>query len=104
MSDVAVVMTTAGSQEEAARIAAALVERRLAACVNVIPGVISTYRWKGNVVSEPECLLLVKTRIDRFEEVRSAIRELHSYELPEIVMIEVSKVDPEYAKWIDDSM
>jgi periplasmic divalent cation tolerance protein len=101
MSEHAVVLTTAGSEAEASRIAQALVERRLAACVNVVPGVASTYRWQGAVRTDPEWLLVVKTRRDRFEEVRAAIRELHSYELPEVVMLGVEEGDAAYLAWID---
>jgi periplasmic divalent cation tolerance protein len=64
----------------------------------------STYRWKGAVRSDAEWLLVIKTQSDRFEEVRAAVRELHSYELPEVVMIEPSAVDPAYAAWIDASV
>ena len=101
MSGIVVVLSTAGSQDEASRIASALVERRLAACVSVVPGVLSTYRWEGAVQTAPEWLLVVKTKADRFEDVRVAIRELHSYELPEIVMIEAGRIDAGYAAWID---
>jgi len=104
MSGIAVVLSAAGSQDEAAKIARGLVERRLAACVNVIPGVASTYRWKGEIQTETEWLLVVKTHTDRFEEVRAAIRELHSYELPEVVMIEIDRVDPDYRAWIEASL
>ena len=104
MSGIAVVMTTASSQEEGSRIARALVDRRLAACVNVVPGVISTYRWKGAVHTEPEWMLVIKTRADRFDAVRLAIRELHSYELPELVMVDVAAADPAYLAWIDESI
>jgi len=104
MSGTALVLTSAGSQDEAARIARALVERRLAACVNVLPNVVSTYRWEGSIQSETEWLLIVKTRVDRFEELRSAILELHSYELPEVVMIEAERVDAAYLAWIDASL
>jgi periplasmic divalent cation tolerance protein len=104
MSGIAVVLTTAGSEAEASALAKTLVERQLAACVNVVPGLSSTYRWKGAVAEDAEWLLVIKTRTDRFEEVRAAIRELHSYELPEVVMIEASRVDPAYRAWIDDSV
>jgi len=104
MSENAVVLCTAGSEAEASRIAGALVERRLAACVNVVSGVSSTYRWQGAVRTDPEWLLLVKTRCDRFEEIRVAIRELHSYELPEIVMLEIASGDAAYLAWIDASL
>ena len=101
MSEIAVVMSTAGSLDEATRIGRALVERRLAACVNVIPNVVSIYRWEGSIQTDSEWLLIVKTRAERFEEVRSLIVELHTYELPEIVMIEPSRVDPAYRAWIE---
>jgi periplasmic divalent cation tolerance protein len=104
MSGNAVVFCTAGCEAEASRIASALVERRLAACVNVLPGIKSTYRWEGAVRTDAEWLLIVKTRRDRFEEVRSAIRELHSYELPEIVMLDIAEGDPAYLAWIDDAI
>jgi len=104
MSGIAVVLTTAGSEAEASTIAKALVERQLAACVNVVAGVSSTYRWKGAVTTDAEWLLVVKTRTERFEAVRAAIRELHSYELPEVVLIEAAAVDPAYAAWIDASL
>ena len=99
-----VVLTTAGSEAEAASIAGALVERRLAACVNVVPGVRSTYRWEGAVRTESEWLLLVKTERDRFDAVRSAIKELHSYELPEIVMIDIRDGDAGYLAWMAESV
>ena len=104
MSEHAVVLCTAGSELEAARIARELVERDLAACVNVVPGVQSTYRWEGAVRTEAEWLLVVKTRRDCFDEIRSAIRELHSYELPEIVMLGFDRADAAYLAWIDASV
>jgi periplasmic divalent cation tolerance protein len=104
MSGSAVVLSTVGSEEEASRIARTLVERRLAACVNVVPGVSSTYRWQGAVRTDAEWLLVVKTRADRFGEVRDAIRELHSYEVPEIVMLDIADGDRDYLTWIDASL
>ena len=101
MGEHAVVVTTAGSEDEARRIASALVERRLAACVNVMPRIQSTYRWKDAIEQAEEWMLLVKTRRERFEAVAAAIRELHSYELPEVVMLDVPGGDPRYLAWID---
>ncbi len=101
---IALILTTAGSEAEASGIARTLVERRLAACVNVIPRVQSTHRWKGEVRTEAEWLLVVKTSRDRFEAVREAIRSLHSYEVPEIVMLPVEAGDAEYLAWIDESV
>jgi periplasmic divalent cation tolerance protein len=104
MSGHAIVLCTAGSEAEAATIARELVERRLAACVNVLPGVSSTYRWKDRVQTDAEFLLVVKTRRDRFEDVRAAIRELHSYEVPEVVMLDIAAGDSTYLAWLDDGV
>ena len=104
MSGHAVVLSTAGTETEASRIARALVERGLAACVNVVPGVKSTYRWQGAVRIDSEWLLVVKTRRERFDEVRAAIRELHSYEVPEVVMLDIADGDAAYLAWIDASL
>ena len=104
MPGIAIVLTTAGSEAEAGTIARELVERRLAACVNVVPGVQSTYRWKGAVETAAEWLLVIKTRADRFSDVKAAVAELHSYELPELVMLDPSAVDSRYAAWIEESL
>src|SRR5262245_44692831 len=98
MSEHAVVLTTAGSESEAASLARALVDRRLAACVNVVPQVRSIFLWGGEVHDDREWLLLIKTRRDRFEAIRQAIRALHSYELPEAVMIDLAGGDSSYLK------
>lgn len=104
MTDKRIVLTTCGSQEEGAKIAHHLVENRLAACVNVIPQISSTYRWEGKVETAQEWLLLVKTTAEKFAEVRDAIRSLHSYQLPECVAIAIDDGSPAYLKWIDESM
>ena len=98
-----VVLTTCESKEEAQKIARALVERRLAACVNVVPAIESVYRWQGKVESSTEWLLLIKSRAEKFEAVREAIRELHSYEIPECIMISVEGGSREYLEWIEES-
>ena len=98
-----IVLTTAGSEEEARRIAHSLVERRLAACVNVIPRIESVYRWQDKVEDSTEWLLVIKTRAESFSNVRDAIKELHSYELPECVMLEISDGAREYLHWIEDN-
>jgi len=95
-----VVLTTVGSTDEAARIARELVERRLAACVNVLPGVRSIYRWQGKVEDEAEVLMLTKTTRDRFEALAAAIRELHSYDVPEIVALPAAAVEAHYGAWL----
>ncbi len=96
----AIVLTTASSDDEASRIASTLVERRLAACVNVVPGVVSHYRWKGRICRDEERLLLIKTSERLFPEVRRAIRDAHSYELPEAILLRIADGDPEYLAWL----
>jgi periplasmic divalent cation tolerance protein len=99
-SDVIVVLTTAGSDEQAEQIATTLVEEGLAACVNIVPGVRSVYRWKGEIEKDHESLLLVKTTAARFADARRRIREVHSYELPELLALRVASGDPEVLAWI----
>ena len=94
-----IVLTTVATEDDAARIATALVERRLAACVNIIPGIRSVYRWKNEIQDDRELILVAKARRDAFERVRTAIREHHSYETPEIVMLPVVDGDPDYLAW-----
>ncbi len=104
MTDKRIVLSITGSQEEARRIAQALVERRLAACVNIVGPIHSVYRWKGAVESAPEHLLIIKTTAAAFPRVRDAIRELHSYEVPECVMLSIEAGSEEYMKWIGESV
>lgn len=99
-----VVLTTVGTEEEANRIAEELVERRHAACVNMVPGVRSVYRWKGKVCRDSEYLLVVKTMREEYETLAAAIRELHSYELPEILAFNIRGGDSAFLEWIDDSI
>jgi periplasmic divalent cation tolerance protein len=104
MTDKRIVLSTAGSIDEARKIARALVERRLAACVNIVPHVESIYRWQDKVESAQEWLLLVKTSVGQFSAVRDAIRELHSYDLPECIALNVEDGSPEYLQWLQDSI
>ncbi|MGA9041307.1 MAG: divalent-cation tolerance protein CutA [Terriglobales bacterium] len=99
-----ILLTTAGSPDEARKIAHALVERRLAACVNIIPEVQSVYRWKEKVEQAQEWMLVIKTTSEAFTEVKAAIKELHSYELPECICFEIEDGSPEYLKWIGESV
>ena len=104
MTDNRIVVTTAGSPEEAQKIARHLVEQQLAACVNIVPKVESVYRWQGKVESSAEWLLLIKTTAEKFPNVRNAIRELHSYDLPECLAIAIEDGSEEYLDWIEDSV
>ena len=104
MTDKVLVLSTAGNEPEARKIAHELVERRLAACVNIVPRIQSVYRWEGKVGTAEEYLLVIKTTKSYCVEVQSAIRELHSYELPECIVISVESGSEEYLKWIEDSV
>ena len=104
MTDKRIVLSTAGSESEARRIAQHLVERQLAACVNIIPQIESVYRWQGRVESSREWLLLIKTTGEKFPGVCGAIRELHSYELPECIAIAIDDGSTQYLDWIGDSL
>jgi periplasmic divalent cation tolerance protein len=103
MIDPCIVLTTAGSSHEAEKIAGALVERRLAACVNIIPQIQSVYRWEAKVEQATEWLLLIKTRAEVFARLRDAITELHSYEVPECIMLQVGDGAEPYLHWIAEN-
>jgi periplasmic divalent cation tolerance protein len=104
MTDKRIVLSNAGSEDEARMIARYLVEQRLAACVNIVPRIESIYRWQGKVESSREWLLIIKTTVERFPEVRDAIWGLHSYELPECVAVNIEDGSPEYLQWLADSV
>lgn len=104
MTDKRIVLSTAGSAEEARKIASHLVEHGLAACVNIVPGIESIYRWQGKVETGEEWLLLIKTTAVKFPEVRDAIQQLHSYDVPECIAINIEDGSPEYLRWIVDSL
>ena len=104
MTNKRLVLTTAGSQEEARKLANALVERRLAACVNILPKIDSIYRWKEKVEESQEFLLLIKTAEPAVEKLCHAILELHSYEVPECIVLPITAGSESYLKWIDESI
>jgi periplasmic divalent cation tolerance protein len=104
MTDKRIVLTTAGSEEEARKIARTLVERELAACVNIVPQIESIYRWQGRVEEAREWLLIVKTTAAVFETVREAIVQLHSYDLPECICVAIEHGSSEYLYWIGASV
>ncbi len=99
-----IALTTAGSREEADRIARQLVERQLSACVNVIGPIGSTYRWQGKLESAEEFLLLIKTTAARIGAIRQAIDELHSYEVPEFIVLTIEDGSSRYLAWLAESV
>ncbi|HYH17174.1 MAG TPA: divalent-cation tolerance protein CutA [Azospirillum sp.] len=98
--DLVFVYMTAASREEAARIGRALVEERLAACVNILGGMTSIYRWEGAVETAEETVFIAKTRRDLFEPLAARVRELHSYSVPCIVELPVERGNPAYLDWL----
>lgn len=104
MSEEKLVLSTAGSKEQASNIASALVEERLAACVNIVGPIESVYRWEGNVDHAQEFLLLIKTTAEFSRRVQERIRELHTYELPEAIEVEITGGSSEYLQWIAESV
>jgi periplasmic divalent cation tolerance protein len=100
MTDKIVVLSTCGSPEEAQRLALALVERRLAACVNILPGVRSVYRWREAIEQEEEVLLVIKSSRVLFDELRGELDRLHSYEVPEMIALPVVDGSEKYLAWL----
>lgn len=101
---VRIALTTAGSMDEAQELASALVERRLAACVNIIPNLTSIYRWQGAIEETSEILLLMKTTAEQLAAVEAALRELHSYEVPEFLAFNVESGSQPYLDWLLSSV
>jgi periplasmic divalent cation tolerance protein len=101
MTDKIVVYSTCSTAEEARKLAAHLVERRLAACVNVFRGVDSFYWWKGKVEQAPEVLLLIKTSRELFDRVRTELETMHTYEIPELIALPIVAGAPNYLNWLD---
>jgi periplasmic divalent cation tolerance protein len=100
LNDALLVMTTCASPDQARELAAALVGERLAACVNALPQVSSTYRWEGKIDVAEECLLLIKTTRARFKALEQAIKARSTYELPEILAVRIDAGSDEYLQWI----
>jgi periplasmic divalent cation tolerance protein len=101
MTDKIVVLCTCATAEDGERLARALVESRLAACVNVAPGVRSFYHWKGEIESAPECLLLIKSSRDLFAALAAEIERLHPYEVPEVLALPVVEGTSNYLNWLE---
>lgn len=104
MAEHILVMTTVGNEEHAADLARALVERRVAACVNIVSSVRSLYRWKGKIEDESELLLLMKTRADRYTALEKALQELHPYEVPELIAVPIESGSTAYLSWVDENV
>ena len=101
MTDKIVVFTTCGSEDEARKLATILIEKHMAACVNISAPVTSVYRWKGAVEQSQEFLLMIKSRRERFEELRVMLESAHSYELPEVLALPVVDGSPNYLAWVE---
>ena len=102
MTEYVVVFVTAPA-EEAPQLAKTLVEESLVACVNIVPGLRSIYWWQGKVEDEPEVLCIMKTRSNLFESLRDRVRELHSYEVEEIIALPIVEGNPPYLDWIREN-
>lgn len=103
-SDAIVVFVTAADREEAMRLAEMLVDKRLAACVQILPEMQSVYRWKGKVERQTEVLLIAKTARAKFEDLEKEVRELHSYQTPEIVAFPLTAGSSPYLEWLKTSV
>ncbi len=101
---IVLLLTTCGSAQQAAQLAQRLVEKRLAACVNVLPGIRSIYRWKGKVERGREALLFIKTRQEKLPSLWKTLRRLHPYEVPEYLALPISHAERDYLKWLESSL
>jgi periplasmic divalent cation tolerance protein len=98
-----VCLVTIDDREKAAQIARVLVEKKLVACVNIIPEIRSIYSWQGEICDETERLLVMKTRSDLFPELETTVKALHPYEVPEIIALDIREGLPDYLRWIDET-
>ena len=104
MSNELLVLVTAPSQDDAGRIANALVEERLAACVNIVAAIDSVCRWEGRVSTDREALLIIKTTAARYEEIEQRVKQLHTYSTPEVIAIKIDRGSSDYLSWLSDSV
>jgi periplasmic divalent cation tolerance protein len=104
MTDKIVVLSTCDSEEQAKRIARHLVEQRLAACVNILPGARSIYRWKDQIEDTSELVLLIKSRRDLFDALRVELEKMHSYEVPEVIALQIVDGSDAYLDWLDHEL
>jgi len=104
MTDALIVFTTFGSEEDAARVARVLVEERLTACANLLPGARSIYAWEGKVADEREVVVLMKTRKQDWPALMSRLHELHPYDTPECVAVRMAAGAPKYMAWLESAL
>ena len=104
VSNTLIALCTCPSGEVAEQIADTLVDGRLAACVNIIPGVQSVYRWQGKIARDDELLLVIKTTAGRFDELSALVVDMHPYELPEIIAVSIERGISEYLQWIEEQV
>jgi periplasmic divalent cation tolerance protein len=104
MTDKLVIFVTVGNSNDAATLAKSLVEKRLAACVNLLPGVASWYWWEGRVTEDQEVLLMMKTSRDKFAELEKEVLRLHSYAVPEVIALQIVEGSKNYLNWIEESV
>lgn len=102
MPDIGIVYMTAASRAEAELIARTLVEKRLAACVQIVSDIRSVYWWEGRLCDEPEILCMAKTTASRFNTLSEEVKRLHGYAVPEIVFVPITDATPEYRRWISE--
>ncbi len=100
MNKIRVALTTCSDADSATRLASQLVERGLAACVNIVPGVRSIYRWQDKIEDEAECLLVMKTTADRAADLQAAVSALHAYDVPEFIVLRVESGAQSYLDWV----
>lgn len=98
--DFIMIMVTVGKEEEATEIARLLVENKLAACVNILPGIRSIYRWQGEICDDSELICIIKTRNALLPQVMEAVKNIHSYEVPEIISLRIDEGSDDYLKWL----
>lgn len=103
MADEIVVYITVSSSEEAERISRGLLEKRLIACANIVPGIVSLFHWKGKICKEDELLIIAKSRGKLFDDIVSLVKGLHSYTVPEIISIPIVHGSDDYLKWVKET-